>query len=142
MHQTRRLSSAEFRFVEHKLYTYLATKQLIAEYEAQREELMNATKTREEGMPGSGALGRPTETTAIQLALLESKVKPEMFWVKAIEDTLELLCEEDRRLVELKYFEAYLSNTGIARQLNISEREFYNRREQIVYKFAYRFGLI
>ena len=52
-----------------------------------------------------------------------------------------LLPDEDKKLVELKYFEGYLTNAGVARRLNVSEREFYRRRD-IVWRFANRFGLV
>ena len=137
-----RLSPAEFKFVEHKLYTYRDNKRLVDEYLAQREELIHATRSREPGVPHDHHIGKPVETTVMQLLLLEQKAKKEEFWVKAIEDVYQLLPDEDKTLVELKYFEGHLSNAGVARQLNISEREFYRRRERIVWRFAKRFGRI
>jgi RinA family phage transcriptional activator len=137
-----KLSPAEFKFVEHKLYSYRDNKRLIEEYMAQREEIIHSTKRREPGLPGNPGVGRPVETTVIQMLVLEQKANREQFWVKAIEDVYELLPEEDKKLVNLKYFEGYLTNAGVARALNISEREFYRRRERTVLRFANRFGLV
>lgn len=137
-----KLSPAEFKFVEHKLYSYRDNKRLIEEYIAQRNELVHSTRHHEPGLPHNQGVGRPVESTVIQMLVLEQKAQREMFWVKAIEDVFELLPDEDKRLVELKYFEGYLTNAGVARRLNISEREFYRRRERIVWRFANRLGLV
>ncbi len=137
-----KLSPAEFKFVEHKLFTYLDNKRLIDEYLSQRDELVHSTKHREPGVPHSQGVGRPVESTVMQMLMLEHKAHREQFWIKAVEDVFELLPDEDRQLVELKYFEGYLTNAGVARKLNISEREFYRRRERVVWRFANRFGLV
>lgn len=136
------MTSAEFRFVEHKLYSYPTNKQIIEEYEDQRENIILSTPHREKAMPANQGVGKPIETAIILLGRLEQKASVEAFWIRAIEDTLELLSAEDRHLVELKYFDAYLTNAGVARRLRISDREFYNRRSALVHKFAKRFAII
>lgn len=138
----RELSSAEFKFVEYKLFNYIDNKQVIEAVTEQRENLLQSTRHKEPGVPANQGVGKPTESMAIQLMMLEQKAERELFWIRAIEDVLKILPEEDKLLVELKYFEGYLSNAGVARRLNISEREFYNRRSRIVRRFANRFALI
>ena len=137
----RRLTRAEFNFVEQKLYNYRTNKQIIADYEAQREAILHRTKDND-GQPRGSGIGKPTETTAIQLALLEQRVKCESFWVRAIEDTLELLSDEDKTLVQLKYFEGYLTNEGIMLRMGMSKKRFYRMRDEIITKFARRMMLI
>jgi RinA family phage transcriptional activator len=137
-----KLSPAEFKFVEHKLFTYQNNKRVIEEYLAQRDELIHRTRHTEPGLPHNQGVGRPVENTVVQMLILEQKAQRELFWVKAIEDVFGLLPDEDKKLVELKYFEGYLTNAGVARRLNVSEREFYRRRERIVWRFANRFGLV
>lgn len=138
----RRLKKAEFLFVEHKLKEYPINKKIIAEYEAQTDHLLHGTRKPMDGQPGGSDISRPTEATAIQLALLENTAKCEDFWIRAIEDVLDILPSEHKRLIELKYFEGHLSNVGVALELGIDERDFYRWRDRILPKFARRFGLI
>ena len=137
----RKLTRQEFGFVERKLYDYPANKQIIRDYEAQREAILHRTKDND-GQPRGSGIGKPTETTAIQLALLEQRVRCESFWIRAIEDTMELLSDEDKILVQLKYFEGYLTNDGIMFKMGIERNRFYRMRAEIITKFAKRMALI
>ena len=137
----RKLTRQEFSFVERKLYDYPANKQIIRDYEAQREAILHRTKEND-GQPRGSGIGKPTEATAIQLALLEQRVRCESFWIRAIEDTMELLSDEDKMLVQLKYFEGYLTNEGIMLRMGMSKKRFYRMREEIITKFARRMTLI
>lgn len=137
----RKLTRAEFNFVERKLYDYPANKQIIRDFEARSEAILHRTKEND-GQPRGSGIGKPTETTAIQLALLEQRVKCEAFWIRAIEDTLELLSDEDKTLVQLKYFEGYLTNEGIMLRMGMSKKRFYRMRDEIITKFARRMMLI
>lgn len=137
----RKLTRQEFSFVERKLYDYPANKQIIRDYEAQREAILHRTKDND-GQPRGSGIGKPTETTAIQLALLEQRVRCESFWIRAIEDTMELLSDEDKILVQLKYFEGYLTNDGIMFKMGIDRNRFYRMRAEIITKFAKRMALI
>ena len=137
----RKLTRQEFKFVERKLYDYPANKQIIRDYEAQREAILHRTKDND-GQPRGSGIGKPTETTAIQLALLEQRVRCESFWIRAIEDTMELLSDEDKMLVRLKYFEGYLTNDGIMLKMGMSKKRFYRMRDEIITKFARRMTLI
>lgn len=137
----RKLTRAEFGFVEQKLYNYRTHKQIIADYEAQREAILHRSKDND-GQPRGSGIGKPTETTAIQLSLLEQRVKCESFWIRAIEDTLKLLSDEGKMLVQLKYFEGYLTNDGIMFKMGIDRNRFYRMRAEIITKFAKRMALI
>jgi RinA family phage transcriptional activator len=138
----RKLTPAEFKFVEHKLYNYPTNKQIVEDYERERENIILATPHREKAMPANLGVGKPIETAIILLGRLEQKVVTETFWIRAIEDVMSRLSDEDKQLVELKYFDAYLTNAGVARKLHISERDFYNRRSKLVHMFAKRFAII
>lgn len=137
----RKLTRAEFAFVEQKLFNYHISKALIAEYEFQRDALLNRGPEHD-GQPRGNKISKPTEITAVQLAMLEEKARNQMFWVKAIEDTLKCLTEEERELVELKYFEGYLTNEGIMLKMAMNKNRFYRLREAVVTKFARRMAII
>ncbi len=138
----RKLKKEEYSFVERKLKDYRTSKQLIEEYERQREEILHSTHRKEAGIPEGEGIGMPTENKAIQMLQLEQKAAMERFWVRAIDDTMMILSPEDKRLVELRYFDGYLTNAGVARELSISSREYYRRRRKIMYSFAKRFCII
>lgn len=137
----RKLTRQEFSFVERKLYDYPANKQIIRDYETQKEAILHRTKEND-GQPRGSGIGKPTETTAIQLALLEQRVRCESFWIRAIEDTMELLSDEDKMLVQLKYFEGYLTNEGVALKMGVDRNRFYRMRGEIITKFAKRMALV
>lgn len=140
----RRLKKAEIQFIEHKLREYPLNKTIVREYEIMRESILGSigsTKPTDD-QPGGSGIGKPTEATAIQLAMLENIATCEMFWVKAIEDVLDVLGEEDKKYVELRYFKGFASNVSVAMALGIEERDIYRWRDRILPSFAKRFGLI
>ncbi len=138
----RKLTRQEFSFVERKLYDYPGNKQLIEDYYKRRDNIIQRTAHREKAMPSNKGVGKPVESTVTQLLLLERKAGLENFWVNAIDDTLELLSAEERKLVQLKYFEGYLTNDGIMLKLEMDRNRFYRMRAEIITKFAKRMALI
>lgn len=140
----RRLKKPEIQFIEHKLREYPLNKTIVREYEIMRESILGSigsTKPTDD-QPGGSGIGKPTEATAIQLAMLENVATCEMFWVKAIEDVLDVLGEEDKKYVELRYFKGFASNVSVAMALGIEERDIYRWRDRILPSFAKRFGLM
>ncbi len=140
----RRLKKAEIQFIEHKLREYPLNKTIVREYEIMRENILGSigsTKPTDD-QPGGSGIGKPTEATAIQLAMLENVATCEMFWVKAIEDVLDVLGDEDKKYIELRYFKGFASNVSVAMALGIEERDIYRWRDRILPSFAKRFGLM
>ena len=60
----RKLTRAEFAFVEQKLFNYHISKALVAEYELQRDALLNRGPEHD-GQPRGNKISRPTEITAV-----------------------------------------------------------------------------
>jgi RinA family phage transcriptional activator len=141
-----RIEQHIFRFVERELYNYPINKKLVENWEKEKEELIGGARSTLSG-DGSGRFAEnkitnPTSAEVLRLLALENKVNRARWYVQAIDDVLELLPEEDRRLVELKYFQGFLTNVGVARELNIGQTVFYERRAKLVEKFAIRMGLL
>lgn len=144
----RRLKKPEIQFIEHKLREYPLNKTIVKEYEDQKGKLLavyvdNVSSAKpSDDQPGGSGIGRPTEATAIQLAMLENVASCEMFWIRAIEDVLEVISPEEKEFVELRYFKGFASNVSVAMALGIEERDIYRWRDRILPSFAKRFGLI
>lgn len=134
-----RLSPAEFKFVEHKLYTYPVNKQVIEDVAHQREDILLGTPTILEGGRGSSP-SDPTQSKTVQLLLMEHKAQREYHWCRAIESFMEILTEEDRCLVERKYWRQ-MTNVDVAASLCMSESTFKRRRQRIVWMLANRLGI-
>jgi len=137
-----RIEHHVFRFVEKELYNYSLNKKLVENWEAERQSIIEETGGKENIVVDDKKVSNPTLTKTMRLLALEGKVDRAKWYCKAIEDVLEILEETDKRLVELKYFQGFLTNEGVARELNISLRDFYRRRKEIIRRVAVRIGLM
>ena len=134
-----------FNFVVNELKYYPANCKLIDGWEEERQEIYNA------GGHGVDLAGdrRPTNKTsdpvsakAMTLIMMADKVSRATHYCTCIEDILSILPEDDKRLVELKYFQPYYTNEGVCRELCISLSAFYRRRNRIIKQFGRRMGLL
>jgi len=135
-----------FRYVEKELYNYPLNKALIESWEQERREIASELhSTLGEDSAGRHSINRinnPTSAKALRLEAMAQKVDRARWYVKAIEDVLGAVDDIDKQLVEQKYFQGLLTNVGVARELNISIRDFYRRRKELIEKFALRMGLM
>lgn len=129
-----------FRFVERELYDYPANKEFLRAYDAERIAIMQSNP--QPDVHVKEGLGDRTPAAVIRLLALERKAGRIQWYVNAIEDVMRRLPELDQKLVELKYFQGYLTNEGVARELNIGRTTFYERRRIIIRQFAIRMGLL
>lgn len=89
----------------------------------------------------SGGVSNPVQSKAIRLLAMEHRAERALFYVQAIDSVLSTLTTVDKQLIKLKYFEGKLTNAGVASELGIGERQFYEWRNTIIRKFALRFGM-
>ena len=133
-----------FQFVEAELHKYKINKQLIEEYD--KELLYTGAKSGLGKDPtGRFPQNKTTDSTsleAMRIMLLEEKASRAMWFVNAIEDVLELLSEQERKLVELKYFQGWLTDSGICREMHMGRTALYKLKTGILRKFALRMCLI
>ena len=138
----RRLSPAEFKFVEHKLYTYPVNQQVVKELDFERESIIDSSPQLSEGPSHTVSKSTSqTERKALRLVLLEEKAEREIVWIRAIDDVMQVLSEEYKCLVERKYWKQ-MTNSEVAASLCISESSFKRRRQRVIWMMANRFGLI
>jgi RinA family phage transcriptional activator len=140
-----RLNKEVFRYVERQLYDYPSNKSLLKQWEEDSRELAGEIRSAMASLGervGNSWPGDPTSVKVIKLLRMGQKAESVKPYVKAIEATLETLKEQERILIEEKYFQQELTNAGIARKLNISEPEFYLLRKSVIHKFAARMALL
>lgn len=131
-----------YRYVERELYDYPANKVLIQEYDRNRADIL-------EGKPEfdanihihSNVPGDSTYAKVARLLRLSRKVDRVRPNVEAITAMLEHLTYEQRRLVDLKYFQKRLTNEGLAEELGWSLRSYYRRKDEVIRLFARAMGL-
>jgi len=131
-------------FVEKELYDYPINRETVMEYLRRRGDVLAQGRQapdgdgRREGGPPSD----PTHASAVRLLALERSAERARFYVEAIDSTMRVLNEEERRMVKRRYFDRDITNAGLAHELNMSERQFYRMRYEVVRKFAMRMTLI
>ncbi len=132
-----------FRHVEKELYSYRDYKALLYNLEEQAENMISLPSAQgsENERVAGGRISDPTPLQALRIHKLnDRRAKYARFIVNAIDRFLEDITAEERKLVELKYFKQTHNNVGVALELNISERDFYRKRENLVESLAIRLG--
>ena len=134
-----RIEKSNFKMIESELYCYKESKKYLDEL---REEIIEGSAAQEAGVAvQSGTTSNVTMNKAIKLASSIEMLEVERR-LRAIEKVLGLLEKDDKklRLVQMKYFERRYTDIGIALELSISERTFYNWRKYIIQLIGQQLG--
>lgn len=139
------IPSHVFRYVERELYDYPINRQTVDSYLENRETIL--TGIRQLLADGTsrpeGTISDVTYTKTMRLLVEAERAERAMFYVQAIDSVMAVLGEGERLLVQRKYFEAdKKTDQAIADELNVSKATFYRVRQEVVRKFALRFGLL
>lgn len=139
-----RIPSHVFRYVERELYDYRINKELCLEYLRQRQdELERGRQWQEhEQIRAEGPASDQVAGKVVRLLALEHRAERALFYVRAIESVMGVLSDEERALVERKYFDADVTNDALAAELNMGRSRFYELRTAVIRKFALRLGLL
>lgn len=123
--------------VEEHLYHYQIHKQLLEQYLERCQEPASARERRERrGKPGEG------QGMALHLVRLGEQMEGIRWYVEAIDDLLPLLDEDERYILDKRYFAARPKAVWqIAGDIFISRSEYYRRRNLLLARFARRFGI-
>lgn len=134
-----KLKLALFRYIEAELRDYPENRQRLKDM---RSDMILKSPAPDEGsqISSRNSVSKPTESTALQL-ITNKRLAALARTVTAIEKTVDMLDGDRRRLVELRYFEKYLTPAGVAKELHISERTFYNWRDEVIKLIAVELGL-
>lgn len=129
--------------VERHLREYRANKAAVESYGELRQAVMLGTPNRPEGPVNEGGTGDPTGVKVVRLDELRERIAKKAVIVKAIDDVLSGLAEEDRELIEMQYFSGvYFTHERTARELNMGRTAYYSRLNWILRLFALRMGLL
>ena len=136
----QKLKFALFRFVEAELSDYPETKKKLIEL---RSDIILRSPLPEEGsyINSRNNVSKPTEKTAVML-ITNKRLEQMERTVNAIEKTMKGLDKDRLKLVEMRYFERRFAPVGIATELSISERTFYNWRDDVIKMIAVEMGLV
>ncbi len=137
-----RLPAHVYRYVERELFDYKANVILIEQHDQERADIIKGTPNGDDEVHiHSSAPGDPTYAKVARLLRLTKRAERVRPNVEAITRMLNVLSDEQRRLVKAKYFERRYTNDGIAEQLGWSLRSYYRRKDEIVRLFARALGI-
>ncbi len=142
--EMKKIPNHVFHYVENELQLYRTYKQAIAELETDLEDLIN----RSAQLPFDEIHVRngPTDIinlTVVRSLVIEEKIKEKLSRVRKIETGLKLMSEEEKNILDLKYFSGTnYTNDQIIETLHLSRNRYYRQRDGIIYKFAIVFGLV
>ena len=131
-----------YQYVEAELRNYRTYKKLIEEYEKEYGGIKSALGGDGTGRFAENALTDPTSFEAVKAIANEHRISRQIDMVKCIEDVLQLLPDEDKRLIELRYFQGWLTDYGVSRELHVSLRTVSRRKRVIFKQLAIRMKLL
>ena len=126
-----------YKFIEAELYDYKINKKTL---EAMKNDVYLATFSGD-GTGRSSKKGSTAEAKVVQL-MSDRQIQRLEFSVKAVEDVLDTLTEEEKKLVRLGYFERLYTNKGLAIEMGMSYSSLYETKKSIIRQFSIRFGLV
>ncbi|WP_018306321.1 transcriptional regulator [Desulfitobacterium hafniense] len=139
-----RIEKHIYQYVEAELRNYPTYKKLIADYD--KELLYSGAKS---GLAKDPSGRFPENQTSdsvhnevVKIMANESRIVRAKDVVMCIEDVLEELSEQDKQLVEMKYFKGYYTDFGIMRELRFAERTYYRHKRDLIRRFALRMRVL
>ncbi|EAC4638183.1 DUF722 domain-containing protein [Listeria monocytogenes] len=139
---SKRLRKAQYKLIEDELRYYHSTKKELLEKKA--NVVMGSWHRNyvdeNQGGGSSGNISNEVENRVILLQM-DKEIQRLQSIITAIESVLSLLSDEDKQLVQFRYWDR--SNPTwiwIANKLNMSESTAKRKRKEIIYKIALKLG--
>lgn len=143
--EIKKIPDHVFHYIENELQLYRTYKRALAELEADLEDLVNRSPQLpfDEVHVRNNSPSDIVNLTVVRSLVIEEKIKEKLSRIRKIEAGLKLVNDEERNIIELKYFSGIeYTNDYIIEELHISRKKFYKLRDGIIYKFAIVFGLM
>ncbi|HAC2402910.1 TPA: DUF722 domain-containing protein [Listeria monocytogenes] len=139
---SKRLRQAHYKLIEDELRYYHSTKKEILEKRANivMGSVHQEFKDENQGGGLSGQISNEVEQR-VMLLQMDREIQRMSDTVRAIETVLNTLSDEDKQLVQFRYWDRSRPTwLWIACKLNISESTAKRKRKEIIYKIAARLG--
>lgn len=139
---SKRLRKAQYKLIEDELRYYHSTKKEILEKRANivMGSVHQEFKDENQGGGLSGQISNEVEQR-VMLLQMDREIQRMSDTVRAIETVLNTLSDEDKQLVQFRYWDRSRPTwLWIACKLNISESTAKRKRKEIIYKIAERLG--
>ncbi|MBC1952268.1 DUF722 domain-containing protein [Listeria welshimeri] len=139
---SKRLRQAHYKLIEDELRYYHSTKKEILEKRANivMGSVYQEFKDENQGGGSSGQISNEVEQR-VMLLQMDREIQRMSDTVRAIETVLNTLSDEDKQLVQFRYWDRSRPTwLWIACKLNISESTAKRKRKEIIYKIAERLG--
>ncbi|EAH1218373.1 DUF722 domain-containing protein [Listeria monocytogenes] len=139
---SKRLRKAQYKLIEDELRFYHSTKKEILEKRANivMGSVHQEFKDENQGGGSSGQISNEVEQR-VMLLQMDREIQRMSDTVRAIETVLNTLSDEDKQLVQFRYWDRSRPTwLWIACKLNISESTAKRKRKEIIYKIAERLG--
>lgn len=130
-----KIKKGTFQHVESELYAYHDTKKEIMRI---KNDILHASP--EPDLNGGGRSNLPSDPTGRTATLMVThrKVEQMQLIIDAIDTVYEMLPDEKKRLIDIKYWTRpqLLTWDGIAKKLHVSRRTAINWRNEIIHAIA------
>ncbi|MBF2507772.1 DUF722 domain-containing protein [Listeria welshimeri] len=139
---SKRLRQAHYKLIEDELRYYHSTKKEILEKRANivMGSVHQEFKDENQGGGSPGQISNEVEQR-VMLLQMDREIQRMSDTVRAIETVLNTLSDEDKQLVQFRYWDRSRPTwLWIACKLNISESTAKRKRKEIIYKIAERLG--
>lgn len=153
MRENKKISKSGFRFIEKLLYDYKKLDILIAEYEAELnnvieriDEIYGSISQEISGMPHSTNINSPTENIAIkradnyQVKYLKNRIDEMKRHKEAIDKILGYLTDTEKLFIKLKY-EREKTSRECMKEMYIEKSRWYEMRQEIIIKISEYLGV-
>jgi RinA family phage transcriptional activator len=131
-----------YQYVEAELRNYKTYQKLIAEYQKEYAGVKSSMGNDITGRFSQGATSDSVYNEVNRVINCDVRIVRAIHMVMCIEDILFDLSDQDRQLIEIKYFQGWLTDWGVSRELHMSRKTYYKHRNRIINKFALRMRLL
>jgi len=133
-----------YHYVEEELRSYPDYKKLIAEYDKDLEYsgAKSGLSKDPSGRFSQGQTSDPTQNEAVRVINNSNRIQRQKDIVLCIDDVLETLSEEDKAIIDMRYFQGYYTDYGIMKELRIPKTSYYRSKRVMMKRFARRMRLI
>lgn len=142
LHKSTGLRWRTYRYCEGLLYDYCSYEKLIKERE---EAIINPFRVVDENIGGGRNTIISNDTERIASALVEDdRLNQLNKEYEAISESLEMLSDENRKVITLAYFVKPRTKTwtGIAIECDYSIRQCYRIRDKVIESIANKLGMV